>query len=341
MKRKVISTPLLWPDVIRVSAIIGVVTIHAFSLPTLGADWRNFEVLFNWFWFIGIKTCVPLFLLLSGALLLGKKEPEVVFYQKRLSRIVMPWLVWGLVFLVTKYQVQLTSLPHALKTLTQILSAEFSFLPALVCLYLLMPFMKVLVQELSVGKRWQLIGLWFLGVSLLPYLRNTLAFPAVVDNGLVRQTINYSGFILLGYELKLWLEAQKNYHKILWNTVMVFCLSVTGTFFIQLSHPSTPPLFLSYVAPLIILSSAAAFCALFAWAQQQQKPQLQKTLHEYSAASFGVFFLHPLIVLLVTPRILTYDTTLRNVLMTALTLSLSFLVILLLQQIPWLKKKIS
>ena len=341
MKRKALVIPLLWPDVIRVSAIIGVVTIHAFSLPALGADWRNFAVLFNWFWFIGVKTCVPLFLLLSGALLLGKKEPEAVFYRKRLSRIAMPWLVWGLVFLVTKYQVQLTSIPHALKTFTQILSAEFSFLPALVCLYLLMPFMKVLVQELSVGKRWQLIGLWFLGVSLLPYLRNTLAFPAVVDNGLVRQTINYSGFIFLGYELKLWLEAQKNYPKILWNAVMVFFLSVAGTFFIQLTHPSTPPLFLAYVAPLIIMSSAAAFCALFAGAQLQHKPQLQKVMREFSAASFGVFFLHPLIVLWVAPQILTIETTLKNILTTAMTLGLSFLVILVLRQVPWVGKKIS
>lgn len=341
MKRKGIAAPLLWPDAIRVSAIIGVVTIHAFSLPTLGNDWRNFEVLFNWFWFIGVKTCVPLFLLLSGALLLGKQEPDVVFYRKRLQRIVLPWLLWGGVFLFYKYPTEISSLTQTLRTFLKILSAEFSFLPALVCLYLLMPFMKVLVRELSVGKRWQLIGLWFVGVSLLPYLRNTLAFPAVVDNGLVRQTISYCGYIFLGYELRLWLEAQKKYVPLLWNAVMVFFLSVTGTFFIQLSHPSTPPLFLSYVAPLIVVSSAAVFCALFAGAQLQISPQVQKIMREFGAASFGVFFLHPLVVLWLTPQIYAVDPTLRNILMTVLTLGMSFLVILLLRLIPWVGKRVS
>ncbi len=341
VKKTSIETSLLWPDVIRIFAVIGVVTIHSFSLPSLGSDWRSFEVLFNWFWFIGIKTCVPLFLLLSGALLLGKKEPQMVFYSKRLSRILLPWLVWGVVFLITKHQEHLTSIPHALKTFTQILSAEFSFLPVLVCLYLLMPFMKVLVSELAVMKRWQLIGLWFLGISLLPYLRNTMAFPIAVDNGLVRQTINYIGFIFLGHELRLWLEAQKQHRQVLLKALIAFCLSVAGTFFIQFTHPSTPQLFLSYVAPLIILSSTAAFCALFAAAKMNQSPQFQKTLHEYSAASFGVFFLHPLVLMLVTPGILTQDITLKNILLTTITIGLSFLVILSLQQIPWLRKKIS
>ena len=40
---------------------------------------------------------VPLFVMLSGALLLGKDEPMKVFFKKRLSRVLIPFLVWSVI----------------------------------------------------------------------------------------------------------------------------------------------------------------------------------------------------------------------------------------------------
>ncbi len=332
---------LLWPDAIRVAAIIGVVTIHSFRLPPLTSDWLHFDVLINWLWFISVKTSVPLFLLLSGALLLGKIETDRVFYSKRARRVLVPWLLWAVIFLCSKYQAELTSIPHALKTLGKILSADFTFLPALFCLYMLMPFMTVLVSRLSVSKRWQLIGLWFLGVSLLPYLRNSMAFPAAVDNGLVRQTINYSGYILLGYELRQLLERKLRYPHSLTSALVVFCASVVGTFAIQLRQSANSHLYLSYVAPLIVTSSLAAFCAIAQIAQRLEHHSTNTLIRKFSTASFGVFFVHPLVLLYVRPVILSPDRITQNVVVALQTLVVSFTIILLLQQIPWLRNKIS
>lgn len=341
VKKIVISSHWVWADLIRIFAIIGVVTIHAFVLPPLTSANVNFETSFNWLYFIALKTCVPLFLMLSGALLLEKAETDQVFYLKRVKRVIVPWLFWSVVFLFAKYQSDLTTLPHVLRTLTKIASAEFSFLPALFCLYLLMPFFKIIMKYKKPWYQWQLIGFWFLGISLLPYIRDTMAFPAIVDNGLVRQTVNYSGFILLGYVLKIWLQKSPKVSTLFFPSFFVFITAVLGTFNLQLHQPSTPPLFLAYIAPLIVVSSASAFVMLYLMGQKLQNHPSQKVIQEFSAASFGVFFVHPLIVTWLTPTVLTSNLTWKNLLLSILSLSVSFLVILILRSFPSLKKLVS
>ena len=86
-------------DLIRAIAIIMVVTIHSSvilfeycALETTSvfekAAYSLLEIRF---------IAVPLFVMLSGALLLGKSEPIGLFFKKRLSKILLPFIVWSLI----------------------------------------------------------------------------------------------------------------------------------------------------------------------------------------------------------------------------------------------------
>ena len=83
----------LWIDVTKIFAIFLVVVSHTFSIPPEG----SVQYLGGVFLLAIIKTCVPLFVMASGYLLLGKHEERKLFYQKRLTRVAIPWVSWALV----------------------------------------------------------------------------------------------------------------------------------------------------------------------------------------------------------------------------------------------------
>ena len=98
-KRRVKKERNLTFDVLNVLAIIGVITLHHNGLVHSykpGSGWVQslvFECLFY--------CSVPIFMMLSGANLLGYKDryDTKTFLKKRLTRVAVPWLFWAVVFL--------------------------------------------------------------------------------------------------------------------------------------------------------------------------------------------------------------------------------------------------
>ena len=91
-------------DLIRVIAIVGVILLHANN--DLTSQLASFHIL-RW-WMVDIYQCVgrmgvPLFLMLSGALLLTpskKDETLSYFFKKRLTRIGLPFIFWSTIYLL-------------------------------------------------------------------------------------------------------------------------------------------------------------------------------------------------------------------------------------------------
>src|SRR5437868_2983261 len=82
---------LLWADLVRIMAIYLVLVVHSSFLS------RNIDSLSS----LAIaKICIPLYVMVSGALLLGKKETYQSFFKKRFSRLLYPWVTWTLIYLV-------------------------------------------------------------------------------------------------------------------------------------------------------------------------------------------------------------------------------------------------
>jgi len=190
VKKQSLPQYYIWADVIRLVAISLVAMVHSSSIdarPTL--DSRA-----SLFLFIVAKTGVPLFVMLSGALLLAKKESIEVFVHKRLKRILVPWILATLLFVFVGRSMTGLSLIQIWNIFQITLTAQFTYIPMIFCLYLLIPIFRKFIQNSDLKMCIYITGLWFLGVSVLPHVRNTLAFPLSVDTGLVRQTIDFSGY---------------------------------------------------------------------------------------------------------------------------------------------------
>ena len=86
-------------DVIRTVAIVLVIFLHATADLTV-PQMDQFEII-RWttndvYQSIG-RICVPLFVMLSGALLLRPEKHDTIgsFFKKRWARIGLPWIFWG------------------------------------------------------------------------------------------------------------------------------------------------------------------------------------------------------------------------------------------------------
>ncbi len=353
MKEQQLSTRIFWADLVRIAASIGVVSLHTIELPytllsTAAAHETGITVtlphIFSLLLLLFGKTGVPLFILLSGSLLLSIREKDSVFFHKRIKRIILPWVVWTGLFCVTKYWGDWDTLATCIQQFFSVLSAEFTFIPVLFSLYILTPFLRVLVAHLSIKKLGLLILLWFCAISVLPFWRNSLAFPLSVDNGIVRQTISYLGYFLAG----VFITEQKLYminKTTLKYGVFLYCLLVAGGVYIVLTIPQHWQNILSYTSPLTIIVACATF-ALFSTIQTRYTEWaswIRLSAYQMSIASFGVFFSHTLITPIVKEQVSNFLelSFSRDLAVLMLTLLISFALIIVVASIPKLRPYIT
>ena len=335
---------MLWADIVRILAIYLIVVIHVSTIhPSITTD---FTILAE---FALIHTCVPLFVMLSGALLLGKKESYQTFFKKRLIRVFLPWITWTSIFtiisVISQNQYSVLNILHTFHT---IFFPLFWFLPMIFALYLLTPALRIFVQHAKKREIFFLILLWYFGTSIIPYVRDTAAFPLLVDNGILRQLVEYFGYFLLGFYL-IKLPLKKKHFRTL---IMLFIGGIfftIGMHYLKLQGVSNiKGDFFDYRAPGIILITASLFGMIFL-AENYVKRHLnvpsKKAIVVLSNTSFGIYFIHylflnraPLPTLLPSTHIITISPAVDLFINGIIIFALSFVLIFCLQQIHGVKR---
>src|SRR5690349_17287048 len=90
-----------WINNLRMIALFAVIILHTTS-PVLG----QYHKVPMWIWLTGdfynslVRFAVPVFVMISGALLLNKEYELSDFLKKRLSRVVIPFLFWSCIYIV-------------------------------------------------------------------------------------------------------------------------------------------------------------------------------------------------------------------------------------------------
>ena len=90
---------IVWLDLLRIFSIFFVIMIHVTSINWYTETPSSFD--FNVLNFYnGIsRFCVPVFVMLSGALLLSKKNIDIkTFYKKNILRLIIALIFWGLFY---------------------------------------------------------------------------------------------------------------------------------------------------------------------------------------------------------------------------------------------------
>lgn len=187
-------------DLLRCVAAIAVIAIHVlapyrYTLGVLPLDQWLTAVAVNG----ASRWAVPVFILISGALLLSDQRPFNLKYyaQRRLGKVLIPFIVWSLFY---AYLSGWTAAGFDGEVASDVLANSYhhytyyhlGFFYYFIPLYLLIPFFQILVRKVDDTVLYVLLGLW---------LFTTTLFLAQIDGPWSNQYYLYSGYLLLGYVL--------------------------------------------------------------------------------------------------------------------------------------------
>lgn len=287
---------IIWLDFVKFIAISMMIAVHCTDnvTPTERSEaWYNL-----WGSFYGSFMCpaIPLFVMVTGALLLPVKENISTFYTKRLTRLVIPFIVWSVLYNLFPWITGLLGLSPTIindffawaepdqsfsGALHNILMIPFNFsmlavqmwyVYLLIGLYLYMPFFSAWVKQASVKEQKIFLTLWFISL-FIPYLREYLTKDlwgtcSWNEFGLLYYFAGFNGYLLLGYYIK------NNDINFSWGKLAVigipsfiigYCITFLGFKSIT-AIPGQPAelveLFFTYCSPNVLLMTLPIFLVI-------------------------------------------------------------------------------
>jgi surface polysaccharide O-acyltransferase-like enzyme len=251
---------------IRTIAIVMVILVHASFFPYRIPGEITPTVIVNWFTAdvfgaIGYLG-VPLFVMLSGALLLNPTkadEPMGVFFKKRFNRIGLPLIFWTAVYFIWSFSVW--EKPVTLLNIGQgLISGSYPilwFLYLLVGLYLVTPILRTLVKHIDRKKFRFLLAIWFVGTISVSLVHT---FTNFTYNPLMFVITDWVGFFLLG----IYLTKTKIHSTIAYlGLIFGMLVAIVGDWFLTASiGEQYTGYFHGYLSFNMIIASAALFLIL-------------------------------------------------------------------------------
>jgi len=301
-------------------------------------------------------VCVPLFVMLSGALLLQPakaNEPIRVFLKKRLSRLGLAFVFWSGVYLawgfyLTKTPVNLTNIGNGL--LYDLLGGayyHFWFIYLIVGLYLITPVLRVIIAYGSDKLLRYLIVLWFVGISVVPILQ---LISGLQINGDVFVIGGWIGYFVLGTYLR---RVKARISILVGLYIAGLAVAIFGVWL--MTYPLTAigqgNFFFDYLTANVIIGSAALFMILGRFRNDWpgcNHPIIGKITQAISKNTLPIFLFHVIILESFQRGFffglkLSY-TTLNPIieipLIATLTLFITLGLVLLMRKVPILNKLI-
>ena len=315
-----------WIDLIRVVGALLVVAIHVcgrvaggyavegVDAATLGLAGLISQCINN----ASSAVAVPLFVMVSGALLLGRSDTMGTFYRKRFGKILLPFLAWSAIFILClwlaggklKDGTPITLVSSIGAVLSGGVSGHFWFLYMLVSLYLVAPFLSVLVRNAPKNMLTGFLVLWVIGVVIFPVVNNvvqeTFGVTGIAEDFQFELVSLWVGFFVAGYVLKDVLIPTR------WAFIVLgvgLCLSIAGpvnAYLLRISPDSPSTSFLltflgKGIFPIVshkVILSVVAFLVLRSLGNLPSfaSVRLGRLISHIAPLTFGIYLCHHLVL---------------------------------------------
>ena len=310
--------------------------------PELSTVWWTGNI------FDGIsRWCVPVYMMISGALLLSKDEPIKVFFRKRAGRILIPFLFWATFYGIWKYRRYLSNL--TLGTFVQDLISDGAyyhlwFLYALIGLYLVVPILRKITTNEDLSIPMYFVVIWFVAEAVSSLFSRFMGY----SHGFRLDTFKgYTGYLLLGYVL-FKLDIKPKMEKIFYILGMIgLFFTIYGTYLYKVEHGTFTGFWYSNLSFTTIFVASAIFVF---FKQKFRNYQPGKIVQMMASFSFGIYLVHPFIRDIFISETLknligfklnyyTFGNPFIGVIITLICLYLaSFFVVYMIKNIPYLRR---
>lgn len=319
---------IVWLDVVRFIAMFTVVCCHCtdpFNFYPGTAP--NIGEIKLWGAIYGsvLRPCVPLFVMITGALLLPVRSDASTFYKKRIPRVFYPFLIWSVLYNLFPWitgllglnpQIILDFFPYAGEEVMQqsfsvsleyilmipfnfsILAVHMWYIYLLIGLYLYLPVFSAWVEKASERAKLMFLLAW--GVTLLlpyyyqfvsNYLWGTCSWNSF---GMLYAFAGFNGYLLLGHYLK---NLEWSLKKTLAIGIPMFAAGYAVTF-LGFRHITALPeytdemleLFFTYCSLNVVMMTIPVF--MLAKKVKVNSERMKKALANLTVCGFGIYMIH-------------------------------------------------
>ena len=346
------SNRIFYYDLIRAFAIFSIVSCHVFAVYV-----TNTSIFGTRFWYCALflnslrSPGLPLFVVLSGCLLLNRTESLTTFAKKRVSRVIIPYLFWIFVFIICAYLfmnyqfkfIPFSSLNDLLMTIFLFKSNayHFWFVPMIICVYAVI----FLINKLNEHYRHALkISLLVSVLTIILLNANIIPFdnPA---NYIIFSAYAVIGYYLATFDFKRGKLSSKSLFIIFG---AVFIVSFICEVLINASMSLALNRFecVSQFSLINVISVISLFLSARYLSQAfnigSYKNNLGKIIYSASICSYGIYLCHVLLKFIVLKIVLIHVKFLPVSVYSTLTLILTFvsswMLIVILSKIPYINK---
>ena len=319
---------IVWLDVVRFVAMFTVVCCHCtdpFNFYPGTAP--NIDEIKLWGAIYGalLRPCVPLFVMITGALLLPVRGEVSVFYKKRIPRVLWPFLIWSVIYnlfpwitglLGIKPEIILDFFPYSgEEVMRQSLSISLDYIAQipfnfsivdvhmwyiylLIGLYFYLPVFSAWVEKASDKAKLWFLGAWAVTL-LLPYynqfvaqyLWGTCSWNAF---GMFYYFAGFNGYLLLGHYLR---NLDWKLGKILAIGLPMFVIGYAVTFFGFRYITALPEysdemleLFFTYCSLNVVMMTIPVF--MLCKKVNFRSEGIKKALANLTLCGFGIYMIH-------------------------------------------------
>lgn len=339
---------IVYLDLLRIFATFVVVMLHTtgskwYLTTPSGYDWQIFN------FFDGIaRWCVPVFVMISGALFLKAEVNIEKLYKKNILRIVTAFIFWSVIYGLYRFVVNKCSLKIALG---EMLVGHYHlwFLFMIAGLYLAVPILKKITESAEITRYFLILSLAFSfilpqGMKLLSVFVPGFNEPleTISQNINFHVAVGYSGYFVLGYVLSERKLDKKQRSIIYILSVVGFLGTVVLASIVSVLKKEPIDVFDDYFSVTVLLESVGIF-TLFKNMKLSPSDKAISVISKLSKYSFGVYLVHALFLETLDKfgiDVYWINPIISIPVITVITLILSFAVSAILNRIPILKKYI-
>ncbi len=306
------SVRLDYLDALRTVACFAVVMLHVAALNTYHVDFRSHEWNIFMFYESIVNWAVPVFVMISGSVMLRKQYTYTTIIRKTIS-IILLFLVWSVFYLFTDMLINkdIKYNENAL-WLQVILEGHYHmwYMIMLCGLYIIVPIIKVIVDRISLIKAFVLLSLFFTfiipsikdlskldaveGILKIPVIYALFrAFSNIVEDSYFHFTVGFISYFVIGYYVVHKMKLRSFQIGILFS-IICFLLGTILVFFEIRSASSKEACgsFMQYYQFGILMQSVG----LVRLAQYISRTRIIKVLAKLSPLTLGAYIIHPVIL---------------------------------------------
>lgn len=320
-------------DYMRVIACLMVIMVHSCEFFFIDGSNICISSLNDGFWVSvfdsAFRCSVPLFVLISAYLLVPLSGSVKEFFKKRLTRVVIPFVIWSLLYATLPFLWKEMSANDVFDSILHLAynfngaSGHMWFVYMLIGLYLFMPVISPWLHEAGKFSEQMFLLLWFIS-TFFPYIRS---FTGDVygecywnEYNMLWYFSGFLGYVVLAHYIRFRIDWSANKKLLIGLLSYIIGYAITGTIWYDRISTSVTlqelELSWRFCTPNVVLESFGAFLVIEALFSNKKDNSL---IREMSNLSYGVYLMHIFVLGFVYKLLGEYFSTPLTIVLVGLT----------------------